>query len=252
MDATVRVLPAPPSLAELRARQPLALFFDFDGTLVDIASRPDAIEVPPALARELAQASLWLGGRLAVISGRSAGDLRSYLGEPSLAVAGSHGGEIMTADGVALTDAPPAIAHDAAAAIRAFAASLPALLLEDKPLGLALHYRGAPELEWQVRAFAERLAREHPVALKRGKCVVEFVMPGTSKAQAVERLMAADPFAGAVPVFVGDDETDEDGFAAAATFGGFGIAVGERPSRGASFRLASPAAVREWVRRAGD
>jgi trehalose 6-phosphate phosphatase len=249
MHCSATALPPPPRLAELHARQRVALFLDFDGTLVDIAERPDAIEVPPELGGELARASSLLGGRLAVISGRSAESLRGYLREPPV-LAGSHGSEIVMPDGTALSGERVKLGEGPSNAIRAFAAGLPALLLEEKPLGLALHYRSAPDLEQQLRAFADSLVKEHPVALKRGKCVVEFVVPGTSKARAVERLMTIAPFTDSVPVFVGDDETDEDGFAAAAALGGFGIAVGERPSRGASFRLESPAAVREWVLRA--
>lgn len=249
MQPSALTLPDTESLAALRARHPIALFLDFDGTLVEIAERPDAIRIPDTLGADLEKAAEALNGRLAVVSGRPLAELRSFLGHSRVALAGSHGMELRDASGQPIACHRMALDDAAALAIRHFADISPDLLLEEKPFGLALHYRTAPARGADVLHFAEALARIHPVALKRGKCVVEFVVPGASKRSAVERLMAAPPFDGAVPVFVGDDETDEDGFAAAAELGGWGIAVGERLSRNAAYRLETPAAVRDWMKR---
>lgn len=119
--------------------------------------------------------------------------------------------------------------------------------LEEKPHGVALHSRDRPELEERCALYLEELADRHGLAVKRGKKVAELVSPGADKAAAVGRLMALPPFAGATPIFVGDDITDEDGFAACAERGGFGIIVGERVSEQARFALADPAALKKWA-----
>jgi trehalose 6-phosphate phosphatase len=236
---------APPPLAELDRP---ALFLDFDGTLVAIADTPDAISVPGDLASRLGVLSQRLDGRLALISGRAAGDLERHLGAMPFARAGSHGLDRYTADGAELGPGPgpEPIPHDASAALQAFA-ERDGLLYEAKPHGGALHYRAAPELADAVHHFAENLARAHGLSVKLGKCVVELVQPGADKGAAVRAFMDDADFAGATPVFVGDDLTDEDGFAAAERLGGFGVLVGARRPTAARYRLASVAAVHQWL-----
>ncbi|MEC8836191.1 MAG: trehalose-phosphatase [Pseudomonadota bacterium] len=96
-------------------------------------------------------------------------------------------------------------------------------------------------------AFAEEFAASRELCVTSGKGVAELVRPGATKAAAVEAFMQVAPFAGAAPVFIGDDVTDEDGFAGAIEHGGFGIAVGERPSEKARYGLDSVAAVHHWL-----
>jgi len=130
--------------------------------------------------------------------------------------------------------------------VRAFAASAGATF-EAKQHGAALHSRAAPHLEQRCSLFMKELAARHGLAVKRGKFVAELVRPGADKGAAVQAFMAAEPFAGARPVFVGDDVTDEDGFAAATEAGGIAVAVGPRDSACASYGLADPAAVHQWL-----
>ena len=114
-------------------------------------------------------------------------------------------------------------------------------------MGGALHYRNVPNRKDGLLAFAQRLADDHGMTVKQGKGVVEVVAADSSKSGAVHAFMETEPFAGAHPVFVGDDVTDEDGFVAAETLGGFGIAVGERPSDTARYRLTDVGAVHAWL-----
>src|SRR3546814_5187162 len=76
-------LPLPPPLSDWTVRQPVALFLDFDGTLVDIAETPDAILVPDDLARRLEGLAARIDGRLALITGRSLVDIGGHLGQGS-------------------------------------------------------------------------------------------------------------------------------------------------------------------------
>ncbi|MGB3377527.1 MAG: trehalose-phosphatase [Allopontixanthobacter sediminis] len=246
MGYTSHLLP-PPSLAELTAARPVALFLDFDGTLIPIASGPDTIVVPPDLPDTLAALSKRLAGRLALISGRSLEDLAQYLGNPPIFRAGSHGGARCDPEGSSIGEPPEAIPPAAMTALEEFAAA-ENLAFEPKTHGAALHFRSRPELAARTHAFAGDQAKRHGLQVKKGKAVVELVRAGVGKDGAVRVFMAEPVFAGAMPVFIGDDVTDEDGFIAATEFGGFGIAVGERESSNAKYRLENVKDVYEWLK----
>ncbi len=227
-----------------------ALFLDLDGTLAPIAPTPDAVGPDAARRALLARASTALDGRLAVVSGRAIADLDRILQGAPAALAGLHGLERRLADGRRERAAPPPGYGGAAAAARAFVADRPGMLIEDKGLSLALHWRGAPAFGPETAAFAETLAATAGLETQPGSCVVELRAPGASKGDALRAFMDEPPFAGATPIFVGDDLTDERGFEAAAALGGIGVLVGApRPSRAAA-RLPDPAAVLDWIDRA--
>ncbi|HEY5713676.1 MAG TPA: trehalose-phosphatase [Allosphingosinicella sp.] len=224
-----------------------ALFLDFDGTLVDLAETPDSIRVSPALEPMLRRLQRRLGGRLAIVSGRSLADLESHLPNAGIAFSGSHGLELRLPGGSALPLSVPAGLDDARDKVRNFAASLTGLLVEEKPAGIALHYRRAPASGARVEAFMERLARRHGFSAQRGKMVVELIPLGATKGDALRAFMTEPDFAGARPVFVGDDLTDEHGFTAAAALGGAGVLVGAARPTAALYGLVSVAAVADWL-----
>lgn len=238
--------PVPPSLASLLVDRRVALFLDFDGTLVDIAASPDAVTLPQRLSKRLERLSQHLGGALALVTGRSIESLQNFLGPLAVHLAGSHGGDVRAPDGTALRNGEP-LPLQVVEALSRFAIAN-SLLYESKAHGAALHYRDRPELESVTCGFAADLANAHGLITKAGKCVIELVWPGADKGGAVDLLAARDPFAGALPVFIGDDVTDEDGFAACTRLGGFGIAVGERASAVSSYRLATVKDVHAWLK----
>ncbi|MGB3165993.1 MAG: trehalose-phosphatase [Alteraurantiacibacter sp.] len=239
-------LPEPPALDALLAEGPMALFLDFDGTLVEIAETPDTIVVPGDLVARICALEKRLGGRLAVVSGRALDDLEKHTGALPVACAGSHGSDRRAASGGTVGEPPVSLAHEARQEIADFA-ERKGFSLEEKTHGAALHYRADPSLEQAGLAFAEELAEKFDLKVKRGKRVIELVADGSDKASAVRAFMDSKPFLSARPVFIGDDVTDEDGMRAAADLGGFGIAVGERESDNARYALASPAAVHHWL-----
>jgi len=243
---TVSDLPPPPPLGSLREQGPVALFLDFDGTLVHLAETPEGIVVPERLAARLAQVADQLGGALALISGRAVVDLERHCGPLEIARAGSHGIDRRLANGTALGLAPEPMPAAAADRLRGFA-SEQGLRLETKPHGSALHYRENPAAEAAGRDFAQSLAAEHGLVVKHGKFVIELVLPGADKGGAVRAFMQEAPFAGCTPIFVGDDVTDEDGMAAAAELGGFGVLVGDWRPTVARHRLADPGTVHDWL-----
>lgn len=251
--AGVSPLPRPPSL--IGDGTDRSLFLDFDGTLVDIAAQPDAIRIPPGLPALIARLAETLGGRLAIVSGRSLADLDRHLGFHridchGIAMAGSHGGEIRDAGSPEISSLVAALPPEAQAAMEDAAGRLGGLLLERKPFGLALHYRDRPDMEQAALRAVQAIADAHALELKRGKMVVELLPPGFDKRHAVARLMEHPPFRGSCPLFVGDDVTDEDGFGAVLDYGGGGILVGTDRATRALWRLEDVAAVHGWLAQA--
>lgn len=239
-------LPPPPPLGRLAGAREIALFLDFDGTLVNLAHAPGAIDVPPDLGPRLRALGDRLGGRLALVSGRSLEDLGGHCPIDGIACAGSHGAARRDAAGVAIGDPALAIASGALEALRSGAREL-GLMLEAKPHGAALHYRANPERAALAEALADEVAARFELAIKPGKGVVELTQTGADKGGAVRAFLALRPFAGALPVFVGDDVTDEDGMIACEEAGGFGILVGDRAPTAARYRLPDVPAVYEWL-----
>ncbi|HSW19584.1 MAG TPA: trehalose-phosphatase [Ramlibacter sp.] len=226
-----------------------ALFLDFDGTLVDIAPQPDAVVVPQGLVETLAHLQQFLGGAVAVISGRSIAQLDAFLRPLRLPIAGVHGAERRRIDGsLALLDTHPLERVEQAA--QELARDHAGLRIEAKRGSLALHYRNAPQLEALCVAAMQAAVDESPgLALLRGKMVVEAKPGGASKGHAINDFMSEPPFAGRTPVFIGDDVTDEVGFSAVQRRGGLGVKVGEGASV-ASHRMANPGVMRDELERA--
>lgn len=239
--------PAPPSFDLTR----VSLLLDFDGTLVEIAERPDRVAPPQWLRDELVRLGESLAGRLAIVSGRGAADVAMLLGVPELTIVGSHGAELRRPDGTTLGPQPPAALSAITAALQHFAASNPGVVVEIKPLGVALHFRGAPMLEAACRATAERLAAKHGMGVQPGKLVFEIHCGQTDKGLAVHGLMRQPPMEGTRPIFIGDDLTDEPAFVAAQELGGAGIFVGAPRATAARFLLPDVPAVHRWLQGLG-
>lgn len=210
----------------------MALFLDMDGTLVDFAATPDAVAAPAGAGERLNKLAARLGGALAVVSGRRLLELDRVLAPGRFAAAGLHGLEHRGGPDGAV-DGPAPAAGDVARwrdLLAPLMADHPALLLEEKIAGVAVHYRSEPGLGATVAAAAAAALASGPDGyhLLHGNKVVEIKPAGRGKGDAVTRFLEAPPFAGRRPVFIGDDVTDEDGFRAAQAAGGLGILVGDR------------------------
>jgi trehalose 6-phosphate phosphatase len=224
-------------------------FLDVDGTLIDLAETPDGARSPDGLTELLRSLHARSGGAVAVVSGRSLADLDRLLVGAPVAAAGLHGIERRDpkgrVTGVALTTAPIA---RVAAEMEVHAARHPGLLLERKGPALALHYRRRPALAGYAGRLANAALRQlgPSYRLQRGKRVLELRPHGADKGDVVRDFLAFTPFRGTRPVFVGDDLTDEAGFAEVERHGGMSIKVG--PGRSAArWRLPDATAVRDWL-----
>ena len=226
-----------------------ALFLDFDGTLADLAPQPELVRLADDLVPLLRLLFGHVGGALAIVSGRRLSDLDEFLRPLELPSAAEHGAQRRLADGQQVSIAPPDLQH-AVKAAGALAMQHPRLRLEIKNAAVALHYRHAPELQSLcLQVMTEAVAASSDVELLRGKYVFEIKPAGVSKGTAISAFMQAAPFAGRVPLFAGDDVTDEAGFAAVQSLGGAGIKVGDGETL-AHYRCASPAAFRQWLQEA--
>lgn len=232
-----------------------ALFLDVDGTLLQIAQHPDAVSVSGDLRAALEALTPLFGGALALVSGRSIDNLDNLFAPLRLPCAGIHGLERRSADGSVHREHAAALLTPLRGPLASFVSRNPGLLLEDKGQSLALHFRNAPGCAEEAEALLTRLLAEGgaPLELKSGKMVLE-VKPGSAdKGTAIAAFMQEPPFAGRRPVFIGDDVTDEDGFAFVNAAGGLSVRVG-RPAEAtaARHRLPDEAAVLACLRRCLD
>lgn len=207
----------------------LALFCDFDGTLVPIAASPDAVQLPTGLQELLQAVNNRLNTAFALITGRSLENLAGLIDTGAFAAAGCHGAEWQS---------PPDYSHEqetglmeiiapACDAVVSFAAKH-GLLVENKRFSLAVHFRNAPHIEPELDRFLqENIDFSAGLKLVRGKCIREIKPGHIDKGIAIERFMRMPAFAGRVPLFVGDDATDEDGFRWVNRHGGISIKIGD-------------------------
>lgn len=223
-----------------------AFFLDVDGTLLDIAAHPDAVAVPPGLADTLATLAGRAGGALALVSGRTIARLDALFAPAVFPAAGSHGAELRLSPNGAVEQSPP-LDRDLVAVLETIAGAHPGVFTEDKGPALAIHYRARPELGPELRAaLGSAIAQRDGLALLPGHCVFEIKPAGRDKGTAIRTFLSGPPFAGRIPVFIGDDVTDEAGFAAVSAVGGLALAVGAL-RRGAHGVLPGPGAVRAFL-----
>ena len=230
-------------------RREWAFFFDLDGTLIDFADTPTAVHVGEELRLLLEQLYRDTGGAVALMSGRAIAEIDRLFPHAQMPVAGQHGLERRGAEGRVIWHAVPTLRFERVRVRMASAVHGKAgLLLENKGLSLALHYRRAPRLA----AYAHRLARSMlPIVgrrfcIQRGKYVVEMRPAGKDKGMGILEFMKEEPFRGRTAVFVGDDASDEFGFATVNRIGGHSIKVGAGRTA-ARWRLPTVRAVREWL-----
>jgi trehalose 6-phosphate phosphatase len=238
----------PGDLARIAPCSRCAYFLDVDGTLLGIMPRPEDVIADEGLLTLLARLAQAADGALALVSGRTIGDIDRIFAPLIFPAAGLHGAEIRFPDGRrrlsnGLKDAVRRPVAD-------FVAQRPGLRLEDKGAALAVHFRQAPELGAEVLEFLRLLAQESGLAVQEGKMVAELKEGRHDKGKGIEALLACTPFCGRTPVFAGDDVTDESGFRLVNARGGISVRAGaDGFASEASYRLQGPDEMRRELER---
>jgi trehalose 6-phosphate phosphatase len=232
-----------------------AILLDIDGTLLELAPTPREVWVPPGLSDTLNRLLAKTSGALALVSGRSLNDIDLIFAPDQFPAVGGHGAEMRLAnDGEAVATHAPPMDKELKRRLAAIAKLSPGILLEDKGYSLALHYRLAPHAEKAIYAAVSLIRADlpnAPIEVLPGKCVCEIKHSGFNKASGVIELMNHEPFKGRLPIFVGDDVTDESVFAIMPDFGGLPFSVGRR-ARGVANHFGEPRDVREWLARLAE
>lgn len=225
-----------------------ALFLDVDGSILDLNADPAQVRAGPELLATLAALHARFGGALALLSGRSLRQMDAILPGLQVAMAGLHGAQLRMVDGAMWIDAPALPGAVAAHALDRLG-SFPGVIVEDKGVSLALHFRMAPEQAGRVDDCAGELLAiaGSGYELLAGKCVVEIKPRGHGKGRALDLMHRHPPFASRRPWMVGDDLTDEHAFARVNAAGGVAVIVGERRPTLAGYGLTDPAATRAWL-----
>jgi len=231
--------------------EPLALFLDVDGTLLEIAATPDRVRVPASLRNTLQISFGREHGALALLSGRSLDDLDELFSPCVFPASGKHGLEVRLPSGkVIRPEMDPSVLDRARKWLGLLEKDRRGLLLEDKGVALAMHHRLAPKFAPEVEVVMNEMAAELGEAfiVRPGKCVYELMPRGFDERSAIQLLMTQREFAGRTPVFVGDDPTDEVGFQAVNEMGGHSIRVGNLAETAARYRFSSVSTVVAWLR----
>jgi len=240
--------------AQLKPEE-IGLFLDVDGTLLDIAPRPEAVVVTNGLRHDLAAAEQALGGALALVSGRPIAELDRLFTPLKLRASGTHGAEIRReADGPVVKLAPGCLGKEAWQELTRVLDDFAGSYAENKKVSFAVHYpepgTDVDTLETALEALMERIDGA-PMKLLAGRKVFEMQLSGFDKGRAITRFMEEAPFAGRTPVFVGDDNIDRAAFDAVLAQGGLAYSVGAALP-GLSGGFTGPEAVRSWLHGLGQ
>jgi trehalose 6-phosphate phosphatase len=221
-----------------------------DWTILEIAPTPGAVSVPASWPRTPPRLARATAGALALVSGRSLGDIDLLFAPLRLPAIGGHGAEFrLSPNDARETERAHPLDGRLRNRLAELAVGAPGLLVEDKGYSLAVHYRLAPEQEARVKQAVAAINAdwpEQPIEVLPGKSVVEIKPAGFHKGAAIRELMRHEPFAGRRPIFVGDDTTDESAFAVMPEFNGMGFSVG-RHVPGTAHCFAAPSDVRRWL-----
>src|SRR5262244_2647181 len=207
--------------------QKITLLLDVDGNIVDIGPSPIEVQLAPGLLETLEQLLKLVNGALALVSGRPIADLDRLFAPLRLPAIGGHGAEMRLHDNEIFFWAKP-LPPDLRRRLAEGASIGPDVVVEDKNYSMALHYRKSPKLAEGLRRHvsASRAAFPwEPTELLLGKAMFEVKRPGINKGESIRRLMEHPPFAGRIPVFIGDDVTDESVFKVLPEIGGKGFSV---------------------------
>jgi len=235
--------------AKLKSHRSAAVFLDFDGTLVNIERRPHQVRLLPETRSILKKMSRNERVRVVIISGRRREEIQHFIGLEHVVYLGLYGWERGGAVHLSLEEQIDLVRARVALAEKLV--DIPGVWIEPKLLSLSVHVREAkPADRRKIQRTVRRVLRTFQSTLRLQENIRDFeVMPRSAcnKGDAVRKCLAAGSKQSTIPVFFGDDYSDESAFVAASR--GVPVLVGEpRPTR-AKFRLRGPAEVTEALYR---
>jgi trehalose 6-phosphate phosphatase len=226
-----------------------ALFLDLDGTLIDVAPRPELVVIPPDLVTLLSRLSAGFNGAVAIVTGRPISDLNRFLAPLQPIAAGIHGAELRTVLNGEVNRIVAPMEAWVVAAVRQLCDIAPGVIVECKTYSIAVHYRLAPAAEPAIEAGLQAILANSPdhLILCPGRKVIEVVPKGIAKGAALEALLELPQFRGRRPIMIGDDVPDHSALDAAVRRGGLGLRVAGEHFPGNSADFAGPSQVRTWL-----
>ena len=238
----------------------IRLFLDYDGTLAEFAPTPDHVRPDPEVVSLIGRLAQHTRFRVALVSGRRLGHVRTLVPVHGVLLAGTYGVEVLTPEGARIDRLDYDSVRPTLDTVKPRWADLIAgrvgYYLEDKGWALALHARFADEAESGrvldgARRLAEAAMRQAPPDLFRllgGHKFLEIGPQLAHKGLAVAYLLDQFPWRGAVPLYLGDDDKDEEAFGVIKARGGVAVVVAAQPRESeADLRLESPQAARRWL-----
>jgi trehalose 6-phosphate phosphatase len=237
------------SAVSLRPASDWALFLDVDGTLLHLRQTPDGVNRSERVCQILEEIMACLGGAVALVSGRTIQNLDALFAPHRFPVAGLHGLERRDAEGVVHSHSESQVLDTLRPPLTEVANAHDGVIMEDKSRALAIHYRQAPDKANEIKSFVEGLVRPlaHELHVIHGKMVSEIKPWHADKGSAISDFMEETPFVGRVPVFIGDDTTDEDGFAFVNQMNGYSVRVGDGVETAARYSLKNVDEVIAWL-----
>jgi trehalose 6-phosphate phosphatase len=237
------------SAVSLRPASEWALFLDVDGTLLHLSQTPDGVNRSDRVCQILEEVMACLGGALALVSGRTIQNLDELFVPHRFPVAGLHGLERRDAEGVVHSHPESQMLEALRPPLTEIANTHEGVLLEDKSRALAIHYRQAPDKAAEIKTFVENLVQPlaHELHVIHGKMVSEIKPWHADKGSAISDFMKETPFMGRIPVFIGDDITDEDGFAFVNQMNGYSVRVGDGVETTARYSIENVDQVIAWL-----
>ena len=234
-------------IIKLLSQNKLAIFLDIDGTLIPYANHPNNIIVPKNLKYLLYNLRNKLNGALALISGRMVQDIQNIINPLKLSVSGIHGLEYTNNHGQYLRNNIEPIPLDIYKRLYTFSKNYPGSMIEKKNISVALHYRNAPGIEKKATSVINRIISGSDLKLLKGNKVLELVPKNSNKGKAINFFMNKQPFLNKIPVFIGDDVTDEYGFKSVNNLGGYSIKVGYQSNTLANFFIKDTTSVLKFL-----
>ena len=233
----------------LRPASGWALFLDVDGTILHLKETPDGVEASAHLLDIMEAISSCLNGAVALVSGRSIDDLDRIFLPHKLPTAGLHGLERRDAVGLITKFPEPQALEALRGPLNGLSGIADGVLVEDKSRALAIHYRQAPDKAAEIQSLVEELVQPlaHELHVIHGKMVTEIKPWRADKGSAIGDFMNETPFKGRVPVFIGDDTTDEDGFAFVNQMNGYSVRVGDGVETAARYSIETVDEVIAWL-----